>query len=97
VQSVKHWPNLPEDYGDGQRQFDMAKAAYDAVEPVAWLAAGSIFYLFWSFFPWFIAIPLGPIALLVLIIPHKRRLKEARKAWTDDIEAYQEYLKRPLS
>jgi hypothetical protein len=93
---MKQWPNLPQDYGDGQRQFDMAKAAHDAIEPVAWIAAGSILYLLWMLFHWLLGIIVGPLVYLVLVVPYKRRLQVARKAWTDDIEAYQEYLKRPL-
>lgn len=45
-----NWPNLPEDYGDGQRKFDMANAAYSAAEPLAWYAAGATFYAAWAIY-----------------------------------------------
>jgi uncharacterized membrane protein len=91
-QSTKRWPNLPEDYGDGQRQFDMAFAAHSAVEPVAWFAAGASFYLALTLISWILAIPVGVSVYFVIVVPHRKRLNLARKALADDIAAFHEYL-----
>ena len=87
------WPNLPEDYGNGQRHFDMAKAAYDVAEDSAWLIAGGIgygIYAWWHI--WWIAIPASVAAYFIYITPYKRNLEVGRKLWQDDIRAYHEYL-----
>lgn len=89
---MKIWPNLPEDYGDGQRQFDMAYAAHRAVEPVAWFAAITSFYSATILVSWPFAIPVGILVYVVFVMPHKKRLKLARKAMADDIEAFHEFL-----
>lgn len=88
----KQWPNLPENYGEGQRQFDMAFAAYRAVEPVAWFSSGISFYLILILTSWIFAIPCGIIVYLFIITPHKKRLEIARKAMTEDIAAYLDYI-----
>jgi hypothetical protein len=91
-ENVKQWPNLPEDYGDGHRQFDVADAAYRAVEPVAWFASGVSFYLVLTLTSWIFAIPCGILVYLFIVIPHKKRLGAARKAMVEDIVAYQNYI-----
>lgn len=88
------WPNLPEDYGEGQRQFDMAKSVHDALEPVSYLAAMLAFVAAERFLPVWLAVPIAGGLYAVLMIPTKRRLGAARVCWEDDIRAYREYLDR---
>lgn len=89
------WPNLPEDYGNGQRHFDMAKAAYDVAEDSAWLIAGGIGYgiYAWSHI-WWVAVPAALAGYFIFLSPHKRTLETGRKLWAEDIQAYQEHLER---
>ncbi len=89
-----HWPNLPESYGEGQRQFDMAKAALDAVEPPSYLSAILAFSAGSHYVPLWAAACGAAIAYLAFVQPCKRRLKAARLAWVEDVRAYQQFLGR---
>ena len=86
------WPNLPENYGNGQRNFDMTKAAYDASEPYIYGTALGVFFGIQYWLPIWAAI-LGAIASYFLAVaPLKRNLKKARAMWEEDIRAYHEHL-----
>lgn len=86
------WPNLPEQYGEGQRQFDMAKSAHDALEPISYLAAMLAFVAAGRFVPAWLALAPAIGVYALAMIPAKRRLSAARRSWEDDMRAYQEFL-----
>lgn len=89
-----NWPNLPESYGEGQRQFDMAKSVSDAIEPTAWLAGMLALAALADRVSLWLALPCAAAIYLWLTVPARRRLAKSRKLWEADIVAYQDYLSR---
>lgn len=85
---------LPEDYGPGQRQYDIASAvmkfAEDYSYPVAALAATTAFF----FGGWLAAVPVAiGVWFLVLHAP-KKALKAASDAWELERSQYEARFRR---
>ncbi len=80
--------SLPEDYGEGQRQYDMAMSAYRVAETmapfVAWMVGLIVAHwlTYWSMFATW------PIAYFSIMHPYKRRLKTASSAWERERESH---------
>lgn len=88
------WPNLPEDYGDGQRQLDMALAANAAAEPIAYFAAIGAAYMAATLINLWLAPVAGIGIYFIFMKPHKQALKVARIAHVKDIEAYHAHIEK---
>ncbi len=91
------WPNLPDDYGEGQRQLDMALAANSAAEPIAYFAAIGAAYMAGTLINVWLA-PVAGIGIYFMFMkPHKQALKVARIALAKDIEAYHAHIEKQYS
>lgn len=79
---------LPEDYGLGQRQYDLALAALQAAEPwiyaAAVLAGGCLAFIMHQWAAFLVAVPV----YLIGMIPLKRARAAASTAWQAEREAW---------
>jgi hypothetical protein len=91
------WPNLHESYGEGERQYDMAKAALDVAEDLAWLGAIGVGGAALHLAPWWVATPLAFATYWLLMRPYRRRLQKAREHWWRDQETYDRWVRSPRS
>ena len=85
---------LPEDYGEGQRQYDMVSTALRAAEPWVWAAsvlAGSLAATWFRFWPGLLlAIPV----YLLGIRPLKRAKEAASTEWARERAAWEKQFER---
>lgn len=87
---------LPEDYAEGQRQYDMALAAKTAAEPLVWSTGAGAF--------WLATLLLNPIAGVFALVltywacmrPLKKRLKQASVEWELDRKAWELHIASPV-
>lgn len=84
---------LPEDYGEAQRQFDMAHAAMPAANHAALasaVAAGAVVALVSQWYA--AAVVVAAVAHWLTLRPYRARLKAAGDAWAAERRAYIEQL-----
>lgn len=79
---------LPEDYGEGERQYDMAMAALGAAENLSQWIGILMAAALMQRFPWWVAIIAGAVLWKLAQWPHEKRLQKASELWDRDRAAY---------
>ena len=89
------WPNgLPEHYGEGQRQYDMALTAKSAAEPWVFAACACGAYVAMLLTGSWLALAVGVPAYLISMRPLNRNLATASAAWMNERESWSQWLNR---
>lgn len=87
---------LPEDYGKGQREFDLAFAARNAATHYVGLFAGVAGMVFGQMLgSWLWGLLIAPPLYWILMRPLNKALERGRAEWRKDMEAWRSYLDDP--
>lgn len=84
---------LPEDYGKGQREFDLAFAARDAAKNYVWLFAGMAGIALGQLIGnWMLGLLIALPLYWILMRPLNKALERGRAEWRKDMEAWRSSL-----
>ena len=83
---------LPEDYGPGQRQYDMAHTAAMVAEHFSYLIGVLVFVAGISHFAWWIALPAGVVAWNLSEYQYTKQLEVADAIRQREADEYSAHL-----